>query len=108
MATTLGVERGLAWTVDLGRTPKLNVVRGGWGVGRERGPGQRLVAEGSKRLVVVAAGVMVGQRERWIEMKLTVGWEGNKMGSRRLVVAAEKMMAVQRQRQIRTEATWAV
>ena len=49
---------------------------------RQRGPGQRLVAvaaaldrEGSKRLVVVAAGVMVVQRRRWIGMELMMGAE---------------------------------
>ena len=50
---------------------------------RRRGPEQRLVAvaaavgwEGSKRLVVVAAGVMVVQRRRWIGMELMMGAGG--------------------------------
>ena len=49
---------------------------------RRRGPEQRLVAvaaavgrEGSKRSVV-AAGVMVVQRRRWIRMELMMGAEG--------------------------------
>ena len=50
---------------------------------QQRRPGRRLVAvaaaldrEGSKRLVVVAAGVMVVQRRRWIGMVLMMGAEG--------------------------------
>ena len=64
--------------------------------------------KGSKRSVVVAAGVMVVQRRRWIGMELTAGREGSKMSSRRLVAAA-KIMAVQRKRWIsRAGAAWAV
>ena len=33
--------------------------------------------EGSKRSVVVAAGVMVGQRRRWIMMEPMMGAEGH-------------------------------
>ena len=50
---------------------------------RRQGPKQWLVVvaaaegrEGSKRLVVAAAGVMVAQRGRWIGMELMMGAEG--------------------------------
>ena len=64
--------------------------------------------EGSMRLVLAAAGVMVVYRGRWIRMELMMEAEGSRMGSRRLVVAAAKIMAVQRKRWVRKGAAWAV
>ena len=61
--------------------------------------------EGSRRLVVAAAGVMVVQWRRWTGIELMMEAEGSRMGSRRLVVAAAKIIAVQRKRWIRTGAT---